>query len=195
MNDAVQPTGRPATGFRNQQLDPSQLPDHTAVSFAPVIRGYLTYALVLWGGLIGVPIVVIAAVGGTLAFGGTIGLAAGGAALLLAAALTVYGYLDARVFGWAVREQDLVTRQGIIWRKVVVVPLVRIQHVELASGPLERAFGAAQLQAFTAGSGGADLVIHGLAAERAEQLREYLRTHIDVDGPETTQVTEEVVGG
>jgi membrane protein YdbS with pleckstrin-like domain len=142
--------------------------------------------------MVGLPVVLAPAVAGALAFRVEVGIAAGGAAALLAVALAVYGYLDARVFGWAVREHDLVTRQGVVWRKTVVVPLVRIQHVELASGPLERAFGTARLQVFTAGSGGADLVIYGLEPERAERLRGHLRTQIDDVVQETSTVVHEV---
>ena len=181
----------PAGGFRNQQVDPSQLPDHSEVVLEPVARGYVTYSLVLWGLLVGLPVVLVATVAGVIAFGGQVGILAGAGALLVALGLTTYGYLDARVFGWAVREHDLVTRQGIIWRRTVVVPLVRIQHVEITSGPLERAFGTLRLQAFTAGSGGADLVIYGLEPERAERLRGYLRTRIE----EVTAELAAEVGG
>lgn len=83
----------------------------------------------LWGPMVGVPVVLLPAVGGALVFRVEVGIAAGGAATLLAVALAVSGYLDARMFGWAVREHDQVTRQGVVWRKTVVVPLVRIQHV------------------------------------------------------------------
>ncbi len=176
-------------GFRNQQLDASRLPDHAEVAFEPVARGYMTYSLVLWGLVVGLPVVLVATVAGALAFGLEVALAAGGAAVLLAAALTAYGYLDARVFGWAVREHDLVTRQGLLWRKTLVVPLVRVQHVQLASGPLERVLGTQRLQVFTAGSAGADLVIYGLEPAQAERLRGHLRARIDDEMEELSGAT------
>ncbi len=184
----VHDAGGPVGGFRNQQVDVSELPDYSEVMLEPAARRNVTYSLVLWGLLVGLPVVLVPAVIGALVFRVEVGIAAGGAAALLAVALAVYGYLDAHVFGWAVREHDLVTRQGVVWRKTVVVPLVRIQHVELASGPLERAFGTSRLQVFTAGSGGADLVIYGLEPERADRLRGHLRTRIDDGTQETSAV-------
>lgn len=195
MNQTEQGGGRPPGGFRNQQVEVSELPDYAEVALEPVARGYVTFSLVLWGALIGLPVVLVTAIGGVLVFSMQVGLVAGLGALLLALALTVYGYLDARVFGWAVREHDLVTRQGVLWRKTVVVPLVRIQHVELASGPLERAFGTVRLQVFTAGSGGADLVVYGLEPERAERLRGYLRTRIDDTAPEASTAHKQAARG
>lgn len=189
--EMVHGAGGSIGGFRNQQLELAELPDYSEVDFEPAARGYVTYSLVLWGLMVGLPVVLLPAVAGAVVFSVQVGIAAGGAAALLAVALTVYGYLDARVFGWAVRDHDLVTRQGVVWRKTLVVPLVRIQHVELASGPLERAFGTARLQVYTAGSGGADLVIYGLEPERAERLRGHLRTRIDDGTPEASTVVRE----
>lgn len=181
MNGSMHPTPPSVDGFRNQQLDLTALPDHEDVVLEPVARGYVTYSLVLWGLLVSLPVVIGATVVALLTVELPLALAIIGAALVLAAAMTGYGYLDARVFGWAIREHDLITRAGVLWRSTTVVPLVRVQHVELSSGPLERAFGTARLQVFTAGSGGEDLVIYGLEPTQAERLRSHLRRRIDAE--------------
>jgi membrane protein YdbS with pleckstrin-like domain len=91
----------------------------------------------------------------------------------------VHASLDARRRGWALRSHDLIHRSGILWRRTAVVPLVRIQHVETASGPIERRFGLERLKCFTAGGSGADLEIEGLAETDAARIRAFLLARIE----------------
>lgn len=76
--------------------------------------------------------------------------------------------------GYAVRDKDLVYRSGVVWRTVTAVPFNRVQHVETSSTPLDRRFGQAALQLFTAGGSGGDLQIHGLPADVAEKMRVFI---------------------
>jgi membrane protein YdbS with pleckstrin-like domain len=76
--------------------------------------------------------------------------------------------------GYVVRDKDLLFRKGVIWRSVTAVPFNRIQHVETSSTPLERKFGLATLQLFTAGGSSGDLKINGLGKDIAEQLRVFI---------------------
>ncbi|MDT8449630.1 MAG: PH domain-containing protein [Wenzhouxiangellaceae bacterium] len=103
---------------------------------------------------------------------------AAGAVVLPAAAVSAivatYRWVDAGFRGWALRDHDQIARSGIFWRRVTVLPVARIQHVETAHGPLERFFGLARLKLFTAGGVTADLVVIGLERGTADRLREYL---------------------
>lgn len=76
--------------------------------------------------------------------------------------------------GYTVRDKDVVYKKGVVWRSVTAIPYNRIQHVETSSTPLDRKFGIAALQIFTAGGSGSDLKIHGLGADNAERLRVYI---------------------
>ena len=76
--------------------------------------------------------------------------------------------------GYALRHKDIVFRNGVIWRSVTAVPFNRIQHVETSSTPLDRKFGLATLQLFTAGGSSGDLKIDGLGKDIAEQLRVFI---------------------
>jgi membrane protein YdbS with pleckstrin-like domain len=76
--------------------------------------------------------------------------------------------------GYVVRDKDILFRNGVIWRAVTAVPFNRIQHVETSNTPLDRKFGLATLQLFTAGGSSGDLKIDGLQASVAEQLRIYI---------------------
>ncbi len=80
--------------------------------------------------------------------------------------------------GWVLREKDIVYRTGVLWRTVTAVPFNRIQHAETSSNPLDRRFGTAVLELFTAGGSGGDLRISGLPAATAERLREQVMTKI-----------------
>ena len=80
--------------------------------------------------------------------------------------------------GYVVRDKDLLFRKGVIWRSVTAVPFNRIQHVETSNTPLDRRFGLATLQLFTAGGSSGDLKIEGLGKDIAEQLRVFILTKV-----------------
>jgi membrane protein YdbS with pleckstrin-like domain len=82
--------------------------------------------------------------------------------------------------GYVVRDKDIVFRSGVIWQSVTAIPYNRIQHVETSNTPLDRKFGVATLQLFTAGGSGGDLKVDGLGAEVAEQLRIYILGKVGV---------------
>ena len=75
---------------------------------------------------------------------------------------------------YALSPDDLSVEHGVFWRLARTVPRVRIQHVDLHSGPLDRALGLAQVSIYTAGSVGAVETIPGLAPVTAEALRDAL---------------------
>lgn len=82
--------------------------------------------------------------------------------------------LQYRHWGFAVRQNDVFVRHGVLWRTTSVVPHGRIQHVDTQQGPLERAVGLSSVVMFTAGTVGATLAIAGLSQADAESLRERL---------------------
>lgn len=94
--------------------------------------------------------------------------------LFVAVPLVVF--LHCRAYGYAVREHDIVLRKGLFWRAEIVQPLIRLQHVELVRGPLEKALGLAKLKLFSAGSGRETFTIPGLPLRNAARLRRYALT-------------------
>ena len=76
--------------------------------------------------------------------------------------------------GYVLRDKDILFRKGVIWRSVTAIPFNRIQHVETSSTPLDRKFGLATLQLFTAGGSSGDLKIDGLGKDVAEGLRVFI---------------------
>ena len=79
-----------------------------------------------------------------------------------------------RAWGYRIDDKVLLIRSGIWFRVIQLLPLSRLQHVDLHSGPLERRFGLASLVLYTAGTHEASLVIPGLDAQQAARLRDRL---------------------
>ena len=93
----------------------------------------------------------------------------GVAALIVATRWSLIGRTY-RSWGYVEREDDL---YGVLYRSLVAVPYGRMQLVEVASGPLERAFGLATVTLKTA-SAETGATIPGLAPEEAARLRDRL---------------------
>ena len=83
--------------------------------------------------------------------------------------------------GFALRDQDIVYKHGVLWRSVKAVPFNRVQHAATGSGPLDRRFGLATLTVFTAGGSGGDLRVPGLNRDLAERLRGYIVDRVGHD--------------
>jgi hypothetical protein len=99
-------------------------------------------------------------------------------ALVVFFAALVLGLLHARRlyagWRWALREDDVVARFGVVFRVTRSIPRVRVQHVDVVSGPVDRALGLVEVSLHVAGSAGPVLTIPGLRPEEAEELRQAL---------------------
>ena len=84
-------------------------------------------------------------------------------------------------WGYRMEEDELAVRHGLLIRALSLVPFGRVQHIDLAQGPLERAFGLATLVLNTAGTRGAAIRLPGLAQADAEQMRDHIRGKIRQD--------------
>ena len=103
-----------------------------------------------------------------------------GMAILLLAILWV-GVVPSRRYrqlGHAVAQDRLRIAQGAFYRSDMVVPFSRVQHLDVEQGPIERAFGIARLQLFTAGTHGDTIELPGLSHDDAVALRETVRERI-----------------
>lgn len=78
-----------------------------------------------------------------------------------------------RAIGYAERDEDLLVRGGIFFQRTMAVPYGRMQYVDIAVGPVERALGLCTLKLHTA-SPGTHARIPGLPAAEGARLREEL---------------------
>lgn len=76
-----------------------------------------------------------------------------------------------RARGYAEREDDILWREGLLFRTVKAVPYGRLQYVDVEEGPIQRRFGVQKVTLKTAGS---DLAMEGLSKAESERLREVL---------------------
>lgn len=82
---------------------------------------------------------------------------------------------------YALREQDISYQCGLLFRKTVSQPILRVQHVELKRGPIERKVGLASLQVFSAGGAMHTFEIPGLEYQNAENIRQFILSHKDLN--------------
>ena len=83
---------------------------------------------------------------------------------------------------WSYRANDqmLELRFGIFWQTSVMIPLSRLQHVDMSRGPFERHLGLASLEVHTAGTRAASHKIPCLKLETALLLRNQLISAADL---------------
>jgi membrane protein YdbS with pleckstrin-like domain len=75
---------------------------------------------------------------------------------------------------YAVDDTGIVIQRGVLWRSHIALPRVRIQHTDVAQGPLQRRYGVATLRLYTAGSRHTLIELSGLAHADALELRDAL---------------------
>ena len=81
-------------------------------------------------------------------------------------------------WGWALEGDELHVAHGIWTRVHTVVPLARVQHIDVGQGPVERAAGVARLVLHTAGTAHATVTLPGVSRATAEELRDTIRAQI-----------------
>ncbi|MDO5052946.1 MAG: PH domain-containing protein [Pseudoclavibacter sp.] len=85
----------------------------------------------------------------------------------------VLSWLQVRVMGFRMRDDDLLVRRGLFLRQELSAPYGRMQFVDVRRGPLARLLGLSELHLATAAVGTA-VRLPGLPAAEAEQLRDRL---------------------
>ncbi|GAA0731835.1 PH domain-containing protein [Sphingomonas japonica] len=78
-------------------------------------------------------------------------------------------------------NQILQSVQGWLFQTDTLVPLVRVQHLDVTRGPLDKMFGTASLVVHTAGTHNSTVTVNGLAPERAAEIREIIRENVRSD--------------
>lgn len=127
-------------------------------------------------GILLLVLLMVGVTGGLLVFDSAFGVLAGWLVLAALLGWLTWSYPPRayRAWGYRVDDKVLETRSGVWFRVVKLLPLSRLQHVDLHRGPLERAHGLASLVLHTAGTHEATLTIPGLDAEEAGRLRDRL---------------------
>lgn len=170
--------------FTNAQIDSQHITTDTLtmVSLSPKYRTINLLINGFWGAVV---LIIIAVVSSGLFFdipedARTFAFAAFGLVSFLTLWTLVHHWFADPLKQYALREHDLNFQSGLIFRRLVSQPLLRIQHIELKRGPIERKADLATLQVFSAGGVSHTFHIPGLEYDRAVELRQFILDHKDL---------------
>jgi len=83
-----------------------------------------------------------------------------------------------RHWGYAFTGRELHVAHGW-WTQIhTIVPVLRVQHIDVSQGPLERSFGVARLTLHTAGTSDTVVTLPGITRATAEEIRDVIRARI-----------------
>ena len=75
---------------------------------------------------------------------------------------------------WAVRDKDILFKKGWLFRSTHIIPLTKIQHCIVKTGPISRRYKLASIRFMTAASHERDISINGLTQENAEKIKGWI---------------------
>lgn len=78
-------------------------------------------------------------------------------------------------------DRLLQVMRGWMFHTDTVVPLVRVQHLDVVRGPIDKMFGIATLVVHTAGTHNSIVTVPGLAPDRAAEMRDIIREQVRTD--------------
>jgi len=114
---------------------------------------------------------VVVAVTGSVPSPGRLAIVGAVAAVFVGSLVFVRRRCDA--WGYLERDEDLLVRRGVMFRRLSVVPYGRMQFVEVTAGAVERMFGLSTVKLHTAAAR-SDARIPGLEPDEAARLRDRL---------------------
>jgi membrane protein YdbS with pleckstrin-like domain len=148
----------------------------------PVEPGYKNVLRVriaiTWLVLVGISLIINTALLDETRFAGALPAAAAAIALSILAAAPNRIYRRLR---YRLSERLLQVVRGWLFHRDTVVPLVRVQHLDVVRGPLDKMFGTASLVVHTAGTHNSIVTLPGLSPERATEMRDAIREHVRTD--------------
>jgi membrane protein YdbS with pleckstrin-like domain len=86
-----------------------------------------------------------------------------------------------RRLGYRLTDRLLQSVRGWLFHVDTLVPFVRVQHIDVTRGPLDKMFGTASLVVHTAGTHNSIVTVNGLAPDTASHIRDTIREHIRSD--------------
>lgn len=166
--------------FTNELLDLEQLPKHEAIALESLHSSYWKVMLIK----IAIVFVVVAVLAilainfieETTTYQSEIWISY----IFVLVVVVFFSKISFQKKGFAFREHDVIFRHGIIATSTMVIPYNRVQHVALHEGLIERSFGLAKVEIFTAGGVSSDLGITGILKPKAEDIKQLLMGKIQI---------------
>lgn len=103
---------------------------------------------------------------------------------VLVVALSVLTATPQRIYRrlrYRLTDRLLQVLRGWLFHVDTIVPLVRVQHIDIIRGPLDKLFGTATLVIHTAGTHNSIVSLPGLSPDRAAEIRDTIREHVRTD--------------
>lgn len=166
----AEPVADSGTRRYNQGLTPLHPPQKSLIRIRMIIRSLVLLALGL-----------VAEIALSVQLGTSPGLVLVPVALLALLQVVVLPGRIYRRWGYDMGDEQLRVLRGFLWRTDTIVPFNRIQHIDVAQGPLQRLFGLSTLIVHTAGTHNSIVALPGLATADAEDMRETIKSHIRQD--------------
>ena len=172
--------------FSNQQIEEFELPSVLDIKYRSIQKKYRTVSIIastifaLF--ILAIPLTINTISDDTWFYDYIIYIL--GAWLLLYGLMLLMSFKGYAHKGYAMRERDIIFKEGWIWRSSTIVPFNRIQHTEIDQGPIERLMGLSKLKIFTAGGSSSDLKIPGLLPDTANRLKDYIQLKVGRDEEE-----------
>ena len=109
------------------------------------------------------------------------GVLAGAVGVLTLATIIVVPERAYRRLRYGLGERLLQVVRGWLFHTDTIVPLIRVQHLDVVRGPFDKLFGTASLVVHTAGTHNSIVTVPGLAPDRAAEMRDIIREHVSTD--------------
>jgi uncharacterized protein len=154
-------------------------PDSPLLPVEPGYRNVLRARLLaFWG-----PVTIAAIIFDQLMLPGQLfhGALTVGVPLLALIAITAAPQRIYRRLGYRLTDRLLQSVRGWLFHVDTLVPFVRVQHIDVTRGPLDKMFGTASLVVHTAGTHNSVVIVNGLAPAIASQIRDTIREHSRTD--------------
>lgn len=113
--------------------------------------------------------------------GGPYGLLTALAWIVAIVTIVIFPGRRAVRWGYRIGDGQLRVARGWLFRTDTIVPFVRVQHIDVGQGPIERWFGLSHLIVHTSGTHNSTVTLPGLPADLAAAMRETIRRHIQTD--------------
>lgn len=94
----------------------------------------------------------------------------------LLALLIVFPYLSYKNYRYSIDQDKIVCIKGVIFINKDIVPVKRVQHIEIIRGPIMRAYGLSSIAIHTAGS---LMILTGLDKQIAEEELALIKQVLD----------------
>ncbi|MBO5928639.1 MAG: PH domain-containing protein [Clostridia bacterium] len=135
---------------------------------------------VLWIAVAALTVLILAASGATATVCTAVGLCVGLPVLFALLLTWLLPYFRYRLFSWGYDEKTMVVRQGVIFRKRVVIPICQIQDLHRCEGPIMTLLKLSDVTISTAGS---NFTLSTLPTTEADTLidalEKFLETRIE----------------